>query len=160
MRYFHEGRNGVSSFTLRRLSALAAVGVVIAVVGGSGASATTGGDATNGNIRVTASLVSSGANPDIAKAGDVVTEMYSVTNLSTTDKDLSRIFVNSDLPAGPHIAVDHLMNLGPGKTQTWSRPVQIKSDTPSGVYTLGIASVSAGVIDPSATSATVTIVNG
>jgi hypothetical protein len=150
----------VSRSTILRLGAFAAVMAVIAVVGGSAAFATSGNDATNGSILVTASLISSGANPDVATAGDTVIEAYSVTNLSTTDKDLSRIFVNSDLPAGPHIAVDHLMNLGPGKTQSWSRPVKISSSTPSGVYTLSIASVEAGVIDPSASSATVTINNG
>ena len=150
----------MSRSTVLRLCALAAVVVVITVVGGSAALATTGSDASNGNILVAASLVSSGANPDVATAGDTVTETYSVTNLSSTDKDLARIFVSSDLPAGPHIAVDHLMNLGPGKTQTWSRPVKISSTTPSGVYTLSIASVTAGVINPSATSATVTINNG
>ena len=142
-----------------RLAAVIAVAslAVFAVV--SAALADSGSGQQNATLRVTASFISSGANPEVARAGDTVLQTFTVTNMSADEKQMIRIFANEDLPAGPKLDMDHLASLQPGKSWSWSVPVLIKSGTAAGVYTLNVAAVSAYTIDPSTASATITIAN-
>jgi hypothetical protein len=139
-----------------RLAAVFAVAALAAFAIGSVARATSGSDSFNPTVLVTASMVSSGANPDVATVRDTINETMSVTNLSSA-KQYVRIFQGSNMPIGPSPTKDQLKLLGPGQTWSWKAHTKVKKGTPLGVYTISVAGLGSGVLDPSATSASITI---
>jgi len=149
----------VSITTTLRLCVLAAAIAILALVGGSGAGATTADGNQNPDLLTHASLVSSGANPDVATAGDTVTATLSVTNV-TDSREFVRLYLNSGLTVGPPLGIDHLMQLGKGKTYTWSVPIKIGSSVASGTYPMSVMAIGSGSIDPSVATASITVNNG
>jgi uncharacterized protein YfaS (alpha-2-macroglobulin family) len=149
----------VSLSRLLRLSAPAAAIAVLALVGGSGAGASTSLGNQNPDLVAFASLVSSGSNPDVATAGDTVTATLSVTNIADS-REFVRIYLNSGMTVGPPLGIDHLLVLGKGKTYTWSVPIKIGSDVPSGNYPMTVQAFGSTSVDGSAATANITVNNG
>lgn len=149
----------MSISTMLRLSGLAAAIAILALVGGSGAGATTASGNQNADLLAFASLVSSGADAEVAKAGDTVTATLSVTNVADS-REFVRLYLNSGLTVGPPLGIDHLMVLGKGKTFTWSVPIKIGSSVASGTYPMSVMAIGSGSIDPSVATASITIDNG
>lgn len=142
-----------------RLSAVAAALVAVALVGGTGAGASTSSGNQNPDLISFASLVSNGASPEIATAGDTVTATLSVTNVADS-REFVRIYLNSGLTVGPPLGIDHLIALGKGKTYTWSVPIKISSSVPSGTYPMGVMAFGSSTVEGSAATASITINNG
>jgi hypothetical protein len=155
----HEGRTRVSLSRLLRLSAPAAAIAILALVGGSGAGATTSSGNQNPDLLAFASLVSSGSNPDVAKAGDTVTATLSVTNIGDS-REFVRLYLNSGMTVGPPLGIDHLMSLAKGKTYTWSVPIKIGSSVPSGTYPMSVMAFGSTTVDGSVATANITVDNG
>ena len=141
--------------TRLRIIAALAVAAIAAFAIASVAGATSGSDSFNPTLRVTVSMVSSGANPELAQVRDTVTETMTVTNLGA--KQYARIFQSSNMPSGTSPNKDQLKLLNTGQTWSWTAKTKIHKGTTSGVYTIGVAALGSGVLDPSAASATMTI---
>jgi hypothetical protein len=142
-----------------RRAAIAVAVLVMALAGGSLARATIGTGNENPDLLATASLVSVGADPDVADDGDKVRAELSVTN--TTDTELlCHVFMGSDLPSGGDwFDYDKIIKLKPG--HTWSKSHSVKTkNLPSGTYTIVIAAVGESSIDPSFATATITVNHG
>jgi hypothetical protein len=139
-----------------RLGLVVALAAFAAAAIGSVARATSGSDNLNPTLLVTVSMVSNGSDPNVAHPGDFVTETMTVTNLSSASQ-YAHIYQSSDMPVGQAPNVDKLKQLGAGKSWTWTAHTRVKKTSAPGVYTIRVAAYGAGVLDPSAASATITI---
>lgn len=145
-------------FTLRTLLALAAVSAV-ALVGSSGALATTSTGNQNPELLATASLVSSGADPNVASAGDFVSARVSVKNISD-HRQWVRVLFDGSFPSGSLPDLSGLVMVPAGRSVGLALPLPIFQWTPSGVYTISIGGLGDASLDPSRASASITIANG
>jgi hypothetical protein len=110
-------------------------------------------------VTVSAALVSSGANANVARVGDTV--YADVTMDSNIDTASSvRVFVFGDLD-GTKLSFDRtkIRKLRPDGTWDWSSKITVRSGTPAGVYHLTIVANTLGTLLESRATATITVVN-
>jgi hypothetical protein len=142
--------------TFRKLAAFAVVGT-IALVGSSAALADSCLNGQNSDLTVSASLASSGADPQIAGPADVITEQLSITNVSAI-KQTIRVITNSDWMFGHDF--DHLLNLQPGASWSWAKPIHVSPLLSTGVYSVTVLGLGTGCYLPSSASASISVFSG
>lgn len=141
------------SSTFRRVAVMAIVALAMLATAAT-ASATSSTGNQNPTLVVNASLVSSGVNPDVATLGDTISANLSVTNAGP--RQWVRVFWSASLPTGP-LSYDKLMMLPAGKTRMLSASFPVLGFTPLGTYSISIAALGAGFLDPSQADASITI---
>jgi len=144
----------VSRFTLR----LVTLAVLVGAVGLGGASiaiANTGSGSQNPDLTVTASLQSSGFNPELATVGDSITAGSSLTNntSSVQKADVSATIVAPD--GTVMYAASRTVTLPRGKTSSVSYSLPVLPSYAPGTYTLTVSAANAN--GASSASATITI---
>ena len=144
----------MSRFTLRLVTLAVLVGAV-GLGGASFAIANTGSGSQNPDLTVTASLQSSGLDPELATVGDIVTAGSSLTNntSSVQKADVSATIVAPDGTLA--YASSRIVTLPRGKTSSVSYSLPVLSSYARGIYTLSISAANAN--GASSASATITI---
>jgi uncharacterized protein YfaS (alpha-2-macroglobulin family) len=108
-------------------------------------------------VTVSASLLSSGADPNVARAGDTVYANVTMdSNVDTTST--VRVFVFGDLD-GTKLSFDRtkIRKLRPDNTWDWSSKITVPAGTAPGVYHLTIVANTAGTLLESRAEATITV---
>jgi uncharacterized protein YfaS (alpha-2-macroglobulin family) len=146
----------MSRFTLRLVTLAALVGAVV-LVGASLAAANTVSGSQNSNLTVTASMLSNGADPEVATAGQTVTASGSVMNNTGTvlKAEVSATLVGPD--GAVMYAKSRSVTLPRGKTSTASNALTVLATYAPGVYTLTVTATDATGVASSA-SATITVI--
>jgi uncharacterized protein YfaS (alpha-2-macroglobulin family) len=144
----------VSRFTLRLVTLVVLVGSV-ALGGAAIAIANTAMGSQNPDLTVTASLQSSGLNPEFATVGDTVTVGSSVTNntSSVQKADVSATIVAPD--GTVMYASSRTVTLPRDKTASVSYSLPVLASYAPGIYTLTVSAANA--TGASSASATITI---
>lgn len=147
----------VRHFKLRLLACAAFVGVM-ALWTASMAGADTQFGSQDPTVTVSASLLSRGADPNVARLGDTVDASVTMdSNVDTTS--YVRVFVIGTLD-GTRLAFERtkIRKLRAGGDWDWSAHVTIKAGTPPGVYTLSIIAITPGSLVESSATATINVV--
>jgi hypothetical protein len=144
----------VSRFTLRLVTFVSLVGAVV-LAGASIAIANTVSGSQNPDLTVTASLQSSGLDPEQATVGDTVTIGSSLTNNSSgvLKSDVSAVITGPD--GSVLYSKMRSVTLPRGKTSSVSYGLLVDSSYAPGVYTLTVSAADAA--GASSASATITI---
>jgi uncharacterized protein YfaS (alpha-2-macroglobulin family) len=130
----------------------------LALAGGSAAWASSATGNQNPDLVVNASVVSDGSDPEVATAGDTIQADFSVTNVSDQRQWVHFIEVDGTLLKGKDI--DHLKQLEPGQSMSWSKHVKVKDTLASGLYTLDVYGLDTSTVEASTAEATITVDNG
>jgi len=140
-------------FTLRLVTLVVLVGAV-GLGGASIAIANTASGSQNSDLTVTASLQSSGLDPELATVGDSVTAGSSLANntSSVQKADVSAAIIG---PNGVMYENSRTVTLPRGKTSSVSYSLPVLSSYAPGIYTLTISAANAN--GASSASATITI---
>jgi hypothetical protein len=147
----------VGHLKLRLLACAAIVGLT-ALGASSIAGANTIFGTQDPTVTVSSTLKSSGADPEVARAGDTV--FASVTMDSNIDTaSVVRTTVWGDLD-GTRFSFDRskIRKLRADGTWDWAGKLTIKAGTPPGTYHLGIQAVTVGSFNESLAVATITVV--
>jgi hypothetical protein len=148
----------VSTTSLFRLVALAAMIGVTALVGAGLAGATTASGSQNPDLTATSSLALVAEGDAIAGYGDRIDETFSVTN-NTSVEQLCHVFMVGDLPTAD-IDRDKIVKIKPGETWSWGHTLRVGKKVPSGTYSIQTYAVGTGSIEVSNASASITVSNG
>jgi predicted metalloprotease len=114
-----------------RGSAVGALVAGLALAACAVATATTGTGNQNPQMLVTTSLVSSGANPDVAGPGDKVRMSMSVRNTSTI-KQYIHIYIVPTVPSVALVPIDVVVLLGAGQQYSLTQQMKIPLSAPKG----------------------------
>jgi hypothetical protein len=143
---------------LRLLVCAAFVGLT-ALSAASVAAADTQWGIQDPTVTVSASLLSRGSDPNVARPGDVVDASVTMdSNVDTTT--IVRVFVFGDFE-GTRFSFEKskIRKLRADGSWDWSGHITVKEGTPPGVYHLSIVAITPGVIDSSAATASITVTN-
>ena len=145
----------MSRFTTLRMLVVSVV-AVLALAGTSSAFASSTTN-TQADLTVSATLLSSGSNPDVATAGNWVNVGASVKNLGPNQ--WVRIFLTASVPWGmPEYT--RLAYMTTGRTIGVNFWVPIFRWVPSGLYSLHVGGLTAASFDEVGADASITIQNG
>jgi hypothetical protein len=145
----------VSIASVLRRSAIVAAVAVMALAGGSVARADFSTGNQNPDLQVSVGLVSTNANPNVAKKGDWVKLSMSLKNVGPTA--WVHVYLIPTVPFADLIPSDYLFEMNSGQQVGFSLPIKIKKSIPSGLYSLTLMAFSDASIDPSVASASITI---
>jgi hypothetical protein len=129
---------------------------VMALAGGSVARADFSTGNQNPDLEVSVGLVSTNADPTIAKKGDKVTLSMSLKNVGPTG--YVHVYLIPTVPFADLMPSDYLFQMNSGQRIAFSVPIKIKKSIPSGLYSLTLMAFSDASIDPSVASASITVV--
>ena len=144
-------RTKIRTAAVTSIGALALAGASVAF-----ANSSTGND--NPDLLVSVSMVSNGADPEVATNGDSIEVEYSITNVSDQREWVRFIEEDNGIPKQKDVS--ELKQLDAGKTLHWSKHVKVDDKLASGVYTIDVFGLSTTAIDPSFAEATITVDNG
>ena len=128
----------------------------MALAGGSVARADVSSGNQNPDLEVGVGLVSTNANPEIAKKGDKVTLSMSLKNVGPTA--YVHVYLIPTVPFADLMPTDYLFQMNSGQRIAFSLPIKIKKNIPSGLYSLTLMAFSDASIDPSVATASITVV--
>ena len=120
-----------------RLGVCAALVSLNALSTASVGAATTASGAQDPNMRVSVSIVSSGANPNVALVGDEVRAVFSVTPSSVFQTGIVNLIWDGDW-AGSKLgfAKTKLVKMRSGRTWDWEVKVRVRGNAIPGTYNL------------------------
>jgi hypothetical protein len=113
--------------------------------------------ASNAAVTISASIMSSGPNPDVARAGDTVRVAMGIKN-NIADKQWVHIYLTADVPFGLLPTLDLLRQMQPGDNWQTQFQFRVWRFIPAGHYGLQLITDSPGIIDPLEVNAGITIV--
>jgi hypothetical protein len=108
-------------------------------------------------VTVSATLKSSGADPEIARVGDTVFASVTMdSNVDTTSIVRTTVFGDLD---GTRFSFEKskIKKLRADGTWDWAGKITVKAGTPPGTYHLGIVAVTVGSLSESFAIATITV---
>jgi hypothetical protein len=141
-----------------RLLACAAIVAVAALTAASVGLANSVVGSQDATVTVSATLKSSGADPEIAQVGDTVFASVTMdSNVDTTSIVRTTVFGDLD---GTRFSFEKskIKKLRADGTWDWAGKITVKAGTPPGTYHLGIVAVTVGGLSESSAVATITVV--